>query len=468
MSGRVRSDGPAVADTGAWIRAGDLVTATTLSHRARFRWWIAFGAALGLIGMLAACVGWLLYEGVGVWNNNNPVVWALDIVGYDWWIGVATGSLSVSALLVLFGAEWRGAVNRIAETVALLGVAAAGLYPIIHLGRPWFFYWNLPYPNTFLLWPQVRSPLFWDAIDIVAFLGTAFLFWFTGLIPDLAAMRDRAVEAMRESDGKPGDFLRRLRARLYGIPALGWRGSAVHWVRWQRAYRSMAAFGLLVVLALQTGASVMFAGSLEPGWHDPVLTITYLVGALLSGVAVTGTLLAVVRFVLPFEPLITARHLSMLAWMTLGLALAFLYCDACSFGGSWLWGGAFEKGVLARRFAGPHAWAAWASLLACTVPPQLFWIGWCRRSPLVLGLVGILVAFGAWADHFMLIVVTLQHDFLPAASHPYSIGAVGVATFVGTGGLFLFLFLLALRYVPAISTVDLRWMLPDRAVRADG
>ncbi|MGI4801593.1 MAG: NrfD/PsrC family molybdoenzyme membrane anchor subunit [Janthinobacterium lividum] len=468
MSEVVRSSDRLIAADQSWVSAGRLIANTTLEHRARWRWWIAFGVALGLVGVLVVSVAWLLYEGVGVWGNNVPVTWALDIVGYDWWIGVATGSLAVSAMLLLFGAEWRGAVNRIAETIALLGVVAAGLYPIIHLGRPWFFYWNLPYPNTFLLWPQVRSPLFWDAIDIVSFLGVAFLFWFTGLIPDLASMRDRAIEAMIAGEGKTGHFTRRLKAQLYAIPALGWRGSVSHWRRWEHTYRALAVVGLVIVLSLQTGAAVMFAGTVEPGWHDAMLPIAYIVGALLSGVAVTATLLAVVRFVLPYKPLIMPRHFDLLAWLMLALSLMFLYCDVCSFGATALFGSDFDQGVLTRRFQGDHAWATWGSILLSVAPTQLFWIPLFRRTSWIVGLVGILVAFGGWCDHFMLIVITLQHDFLPSASHPYAISAVGMATFVGTAGLFLFLFLLMLRYIPAISVVNLRWLTPTLPVRRNG
>ena len=348
MKELVRAHSPAdplVLSDQSWSSAGRLVTAVTLDHHARWRWWIAFGVALGLVGVLIVSVAWLLYEGVGVWGNNVPVTWALDIVGYDWWIGVATGSLGVSAVLLLLGAEWRGAVNRIAETIALLSVFAAGLYPIIHLGRPWFFYWNLPYPNTFLLWPQVRSPLYWDAIDIVSFLGVALVFWYIGLIPDLASMRDRSVELMEQREGKRGGFWRRLKAQLYGIFALGWRGSASHWQRWEHSYHAIAVFGLVVVMSLQTGAAVMFAGTVEPGWHDPMLPVAYIVGALLSGIAVTGLLLAIVRFVLPFKPLITTRHFDLLAWLMLAFSLVFLYCDACSFGATALFGSSFDQGV---------------------------------------------------------------------------------------------------------------------------
>ena len=466
MSGIVRGPDPLAQADREWIGAGSLVTDVASTHPSRVPWWIAFLGALGLVGVLALSVGWLLWEGVGVWGNNVPVTWALDIVGYDWWIGVATGSMAVSALMLLTGVEWRGAVNRLAETTALLGVAAAGLYPIIHLGRPWFFYWNLPYPNTFVLWPQFRSPLYWDAIDIVSFLGIAFLTWFTGLIPDLASMRDRAIDAMQRGEGRPGAFTRRLKAQLYGITSLGWRGSVVHWQRWEHASRIMAVFGLVLVVSLQTGAAVMFAGSVEPGWHDAMLPVSYLFGAVFAGVGIVGAMLVVVRAVFPLRPLITPRHFAYLAGMLLALAVVNLYCYAASFGLTALVGNGFDHGVLARRFDGPHAWATWAVIVCSLVPPHIFWFPPARRSGVLLAVVGVLVAFGVWADHFMVIVDTLQHDFLPSSAHPYAMNLVAVATFLGTVGLFLFLVLLFLRYIPVASIFGLSRMIhPGEAAR---
>ncbi len=456
---------PLITGDQAWAGTGKIVTGVAMEHRARWRWWMAFGIALGLIGVLVGSVGWLEWEGVGVWGNNIPVTWALDIVGYDWWIGVGTGSLTVAALFLLMGAELRGPVNRLAETVGLLGVCAAGLYPIIHLGRPWFFYWNLPYPNTFLLWPQLRSTLYWDAIDIVSFLSVSFLLWFTGLIPDLASMRDRAIEAMDVGADKPGAWVRRLKAHLYGIPALGWRGSVGQWQRWRQCYRAIAVCGLVLVVSLQAGASVMFAGTVEPGWHDALLPVAFLLGAILAGVAVVSVLLMVVRFVFPLQPLVTTRHIELMAWLLLALAVLNLYCYMASFGTTALAGSSFDKAALVRRFEGPHAWAGWAVVFCLLLPPHLFWIPALRRSGLMLAIVGVLVMFGVYGDHFMVIVVTLQHDFLPSSSHPYNISFFGVSTFVGTGGLFLFLFLLMLRYVPVLSIVGLRSMsstLPER------
>ncbi len=451
---------PVIAPGQSWESVGRDVTSLAIDRRIGGRWWLAFAAACGLVGLMAISTGWLLVQGVGIWGNNVPVTWALDIVSYDWWIGIASGGLVVSAMLLLLDAEWRGALNRITETMALVSAAAAGLYPIIHLGRPWFFYWNLPYPNTFLLWPQVRSPLFWDAVDIISYLLVCLSFWYVGMLPDLAAMRDRAIERLHDG---PGQELCVLRAQLYGIAALGWRGSALHWQRWMQAYRTIALFGVLLVVSLQTGAAVMFAGTVEPGWHDALLPVTFLFGAIFSGVAMVAVLAVVLRNVFGLTPLITPRHLDLLAKLLLALGLVSLYCYAAEFGTTWLTGNGFDRGVLARRFDGPHAWSTWAIIACALVPVHLFWISRARRSGVALLLVGLLVSAGMYADHFMVIVITLQHDFLPSAAQSYSVDLWGVATFAGSVGLFLALLLLFLRYLPAVSIVELR-----RLVRQGG
>ncbi len=444
---------------------GAEVTDVAFGHQGGLRWWLAFIVSLGLIGLLTGSLFWVLYEGIGVWGNNIPVTWALDIVSYDWWIGVASGGLLVSALLLLLGAEWRGAINRITETMGLIAAAAAGLYPIVHLGRPWFFYWNLPYPNTFLLWPQFRSPLYWDAVDIISYLLICLCFWYVGMLPDLANMRDRSIERTERMAGRPGHWLRLLRAQLYGIGAIGWRGSVIHWQRWERGYRAIGVFGVVLVVSLQTGAAVMFAGSVEPGWHDALLPVAFLFAALFAGVAVVAMLVVVMRAVFPLRDLVTPRHLNLLALLLLVLGWANVYCYAAEFLTTSLAGTEFDQAVLGRRFVGPHAWSTWAILACALLPVQFFWLGRLRRSAGVLFAVGLLVAFGMWADHFMVIVITLQHDFLPSAAHPYAIGLVGVATFLGTIGLFLFLLLLFLRYLPMISIQGMRRLVAEGSVR---
>ncbi len=449
----------------SWGTAGKGVTDIALYHQPLRRWWLVFGLACGLTGLMVVSVGWLLWEGVGIWGNNVPVTWALDIVSYDWWIGIASGGLLVSAMLLLVGSEWRGAVNRITETMGLLAAAAAGLYPIIHLGRPWFFYWNLPYPNTLLLWPQWRSPLVWDAVDIISYLLICLCFWYVGILPDLANMRDQAFEEVLRQAGPEGAWVRLLKAQLYGIAALGWRGSVIHWRRWQDGYRAIAVFGILLVMSLQTGASVMFAGTVEPGWHDTLLPVAFLLAAVFSGVAMVAVLLVTIRLAFGLNALITAYHLELLGWLLLGLGLANLYCYAAEFLTSWIMGSRFDVAVLGQRFHGPHAWSTWSVLLLALLPVQLFWSGTLRRSPIALLVVGLLVAAGSYADHFMVIVVTLQHDFLPSSAQAYHIGIWGVATFVGSIGLFLMLLLLFMRYLPVVSVVEVRRLVPAMPVR---
>ena len=465
MSVTIRGPGqgprdPLIAPGENWTSVGHEVTDVAFGHEGGMRWWYAFAVSLALVGMLAASVFWVLYEGTGVWGNNIPVTWALDIVGYDWWIGVACGGLMTSALLLLLGAEWRGAVNRITEAMAVIAAAAAGLYPIIHLGRSWFFYWNLPYPNTFLLYPQFRSPLYWDAVDIISFLGIALTFWYVGMMPDLAAMRDRAVDRVELYSNRPGNWTRVLKAQLYGIIALGWRGSVTHWQRWDHAYRMLAVFGVVLVVSLQTGAAVMFAGTVEPGWHDVLSPVSFVFAALFAGIGVVSTILVTMRAVFPLRPFITPRHFDMLGILLLGLGLANLYCYAADYATAALGGVGFDSAVMKHRFSGPNAWSTWAVILCSLVPVHLFWFRAVRRSAVALFLVGLLVAFGMWADHFMLIVITLQHDFLPSAAHSYSIDLIEVTTFLGTVGLFMFLLLLFLRYLPVLSIVGMRDLIP--------
>jgi Ni/Fe-hydrogenase subunit HybB-like protein len=442
---------------------GQEVAAVAFDHPGWQRWWLAFLGGIGLLGLLAIMLIVLLWKGVGIWGNNIPVTWALDIVSYDWWIGIASGGLILSATMLLLGYEWRGAINRIAETMALVSACAAAIYPIIHLGRPWFFYWNLPYPNTMLLWPQLRSPLYWDAIDILSYLLICASFWYIGLLPDLATMRDRAFERAAGAGGRG-----LIRAQLYGIAALGWRGSAVHWQRWSQAYRTIGLLGVILVVSLQSGAAVMFAGTVEPGWHDTLLPVAFLCAAIFAGLGAIALLAVIMRSVFALQSLMTERHLDVLGKLLLGLGLINLYCYAIEFFNTALGGDPYEMAVLGRRLHGPHAWAFWAILICALVPVQLFWVPRLRRAPLVLAAVGLLVTVGMWADHFMVIVVTLQQDFLPSSNHPYSIGLWGLATFAGSFGLFLCLLLLGLRYLPVISFVETRQLTRIAAPRDRG
>jgi Ni/Fe-hydrogenase subunit HybB-like protein len=357
---------PYISPGETYETVGGKVAAIAFTHPGWRRWWLAFLGSLGLVALMAVCVGWLLYWGVDVWGNNIPVTWAQDIISYDWWMGIGTGALFVSAALLLANREWRSALNRAAETIALVAAGAAALYPIIHLGRPWFFYWNIPHPNTYALWPQFRSPLFWDAMAIISYLVISVSIWYVGMLPDLASLRDR-----------PGPLLRR---QLYGILALGWRGSAIHWVRWVIAYRTLAALGITVVVALQSGAAVMFAGILEPGWHDTLLPAFFIIGAVFSGLAMMAVVSVVLRFAFPLTQIITETHLDILGRLLLGLGLANTYCYAVEFFTTALGGDSYDVAMILRRLEGPDAWCFWMIVGFALVPVQLFWFRTLRRA----------------------------------------------------------------------------------------
>ena len=421
---------------------GAQIAGIAFDHPSHKRWLMAFAACFGLVLLMICALAWLLYWGVGVWGNNIPVGWALDITSYDWWMGNACGALMISALLLLLRQYWRGALNRAAESVAVLAAASAGIYPIIHLGRPWFFYWTLPYPNNLDLWPQFRSPLVWDAFDIISFLIVALLFWYVGMIPDLATLRDRATGLRRK--------------QIYGVAALGWRGSAVHWSRWLQAYRIMALFGILQAICTQTGASVMYAGTVEPGWHSTLLPAFYLINAAFSGLGLIAVVVVAIRFIYPVKSLITDRHLDMLGRLILAAGLLSTYCYCADFFFTSLGGDAYDRSVMVRRLTGLYAGSFWLIVAAALLPIHLLWFRAVRRSATALLVLGFLVMAGMWGDRFMSLVITQHRDFLPSSQALYTIGVWAVVTFLGTIGLFGVLLLLAIRYVPVASIVESR------------
>lgn len=418
------------------------ISGIAFEHPSYKRWWMALGACMVMVLGLIFTVGWLFYWGVGVWGNNIPVTWALDIVCYDWWMGNACGAMIISATLLLLRQYWRGPINRIAEIVAPLCSMAAGMYPIIHLGRSWFFYWVLPYPNSMDLWPQFRSPLAWDAADIISFLVVALLFCYMGLIPDLATLRDRASGLLRRY--------------LYGIAALGWRGSAVHWARWRQAYRILALLGFTQAVCTQCGASVMYAGTVEPGWHSTLLPPFYVINAVFGGIAIITAVAMVVRYIYPMESLITERHLDVLGRLILAAGLLSTYCYLADYFFTSLGGDAFERSVMVRRLTGIYASSFWIIVGAALLPIHLMWFRSLRRKPLVLFVLGILILAGMWGDRFKDLVVTQHRDFLPSSQALYTVGGWGAVTFAGTLSLFGVLLLLALRYLPVASIVESR------------
>ena len=392
-------------------------------------WWLALGPSLALLGGGVASVAWLLYDGVQVWGNDWPAVWGFEMIAYGWWLGLATGTMFVSAVLALAGVAWRASVSRIAETLAVLSIAGAGIYPILHLGRPWFFYWLFPYPNTLQLWPQFKSPLLWDFMSIITVLIASLVFWFMGMIPDLAAQRDRA------GPGRRGLF--------YGVLALGFRGSGRQWRHYRAAYAAMAALMVPLVISVQTIGALDFAGGETPGWHTTQLPAMYVCIAGLQGAA------AVLIAALLFGGRVGVRALEAaprdwLCRMMLAASLGLAYCYGNEAFASVYARDAADWQVMAAKFAGPVYWSAIA--LNCGAP-QVLWMRGLRR-PGVLAVVTLCVLVGTWLEHYGTTITSQTRAEMPSAWGHYAPSLWDWLLFGGTLGLVSTGMLLAIRALP--------------------
>ncbi|MGE0744823.1 MAG: NrfD/PsrC family molybdoenzyme membrane anchor subunit [Rhodospirillales bacterium] len=432
-----RSAAPAgtVAATGRVVRI-------PLSYPNPRAWWACFGVSLCLLLTFFVSCAVLFRYGVGVWGNNIPVNWGLAIANYIFFLGIGHAGTLISALLLLLQAHWRNALNRFAEAMTLVAVVCAGLYPILHLGRPWLFYWMAPYPNTMALWPQFKSPLTWDFFAVLTYLTVSVLFWYIGIVPDLASVRDRA---------------RRRRAQvLYGLGALGWRGSARHWSRWRQAYVLTAALAVPLVVSVHSEISLLFAAGPIPGWNSTVFPPYFVAGAAFSGFAVVSMIAVVLRSALGLEAVVTPRHLDLLGklFLATGLMTAYGYfAEAFDV----LYSGAHqEMATLGDRVSGGYAWSYWGAVLANFVPLQLLWWRAARRHPLALFLVGLSATAGMWLERYMLLVTALYRDYLVSSWGIYHASFWEWALFAGMLGVFLTPFLLFVRFLPVISAFEVR------------
>jgi Ni/Fe-hydrogenase subunit HybB-like protein len=417
-----------------------LVADTVLERRAGRRWWIAFLlAGLVTLGFLG-CVTWLLVAGIGIYGNNTTVVWGFPIANYVWWIGIGNAGTLISALLLLTRQPWRAAINRFAEAMTLFAASIAGLFPILHLGRPYRAYWLAPYPNSMELWPQWRSALVWDFAAIATYLIFSFLFWYLGLIPDLATLRDRA-----RSRG----------ARLaYGVLAFGWRGSARHWQRHDAVYRAMAALAVPLVVSVHSVVGLDFAASLMPGWQESIFPPYFVVGALFSGFAMVVTLAVILRWGLGLQALITDRHFDAMGKIILAAAWVMGLSYLTEWFMAWYGGDSAERGVLRFEFGGPYA-PLYAAMLACNLlAPQLLWWRRLRTSlPVILG-VAVLVNIGMWLERILIIWNTLSHGYLPSMRRVFQPTLWDWLTLATSFGVFALLFLCFVRLLPAVAMHD--------------
>ena len=430
------------------------LTDIPLHFPARRQWWIAMAVASALLALFVVSVIELFTRGVGIWGLNVPVTWAFAIHNYVWWLGIGHAGTLISALLLLTGSEWRNSLNRFAETMTLFAVVCAGIYPVIHLGRPWYLYWMFPYPATMSVWPQFRSPLEWDIWAVLTYLSVSVLFWYTGLIPDLANARDRAQ--------------RRSWQVFFGILALGWRGSTIHWSRWSRTYRIMAAIAVPLVVSVHSEISLLFAASQLPGWHSTLFPPYFVLGAAFSGFAVVSVIAVALRAMFGLENLVTPKHLDVLGKVLLATGLMTGYGYVFEVVDALYSGNPHDLQTLINRTSGAYAWLYWGAVVFNFVPLQLLWWRAARRTGWVLLLISVSVVIGMWLERYMILVTTLYRDFLVSSWSHYTPTFWDWSTYVGTIGLFLVPFLLAIRFIPVISIFETEKTLLDEQEARDG
>ena len=442
---------PVLAPGQTFTSVTEKISGIVLKLKTPPSWFIGLAVGFLLLQGLVLAIVNLLFRGIGVWGVNVPVGWGFDIINFVWWIGIGHAGTLISAILFLFRQQWRMSINRAAEAMTLFAVACALLYPLFHTGRPWLaVYWLMPYPNAMGIWPQFRSPLIWDVFAVSTYGTISAVFWFTGLIPDLATMRDRA-------QGK-------VTRMIYGVLSMGWRGSAVHWRRYETAYMLLAGLSTPLVLSVHTVVSFDFAVSLVPGWHATIFPPYFVAGAIYAGFAMVITLAIPLRKMYGLEDFITARHLDNMAKVMLatGLVVAYGYAMEAFF--AWYSANTYERFMLWNRMTGPYAEMYWALIFCNVIAINTLWVPRWRRNIPYLFLVSLIVSVGMWLERYVIIVTSLHRDFLPSSWGLYSGTQWDVAGFVGTIGLFLTLFFLFVRFLPAISIFEMRTILPGAVV----
>jgi Ni/Fe-hydrogenase subunit HybB-like protein len=431
----------------------DKIAGIPLAKHPPRAWYIGFLLGFSFFMLLLLAVTWLMIKGVGIWGINIPVAWGFAIVNFVWWIGIGHAGTFISAILLLLHQQWRTAINRFTEAMTLFAVACAGLFPLLHLGRPWVFWWILPYPDTMGLWPQFRSPLVWDVFAVSTYFTVSLLFWFLGLVPDLATVRDRATNVWQK--------------RIYGVLALGWRGSAAHWQRHQSAYLMLAGLATPLVLSVHSVVSFDFAVAIVPGWHSTIFPPYFVAGAIYSGFAMVLNIVIPVRKLYGLEKLITMRTLNNMANVMLvtGEIVAYGYLIEAFM--AWYSGDVFEEYMMKNRAFGPYGFAFWALMILNVVIPQVLWLRRVRTNLVLLFLVALSINIGMWVERFVIIITSLNRDFMPSAWHLFIPTFWDWATLAGTIGMFFMLQFLFMRFLPMISISETRELVaePEKAVQ---
>jgi molybdopterin-containing oxidoreductase family membrane subunit len=434
----------------------DKISSIVLRKGAGWGWLAFFALNLGLVTVLAVAVTYLIVKGVGIWGIDIPVAWGFAITNFVWWIGIGHAGTLISAILLLMHQKWRTSINRLAEAMTIFAVMCAGIYPLIHLGRLWYFYWLLPYPNTMGLWPQFRSALVWDVFAVSTYFTVSLLFWYMGMIPDLATLRDRA---------------RNYWARLaYAVLAMGWRNSARHWQRYEMAYLLLGGLATPLVISVHSVVSSDFAISVLPGWHETVFPPYFVAGAIFSGFAMVLVLAIPLRYFYGLRDFITDNHLEVMGKVLLATCWLTSYGYFSEQFMAWYGGDPAEHYTYLNRITGfgQYAWFAWLLVLCNVLVPQALWVTSVRRSATWLFVISLVVLLGMWLERFVIICQSLSRDYLPSSWGVFKPTVWDYLTFFGTIGMFFVLFLLFIRVLPMISISEMRAMLPETHAREEG
>ncbi len=413
-------------------------------------WLAALAVAVIMLGIGVYSIFVVVTTGIGVWGNSNTVGWAWDITNFVWWIGIGHAGTLISAVLYLTRQTWRVSINRAAEAMTIFAVMAAGLFPLLHTGRPWFAWWMLPHPNDMNMWPQFRSPLMWDVFAVSTYMTTSILFWYMGMVPDLATFRDR--------NAAKGN---KLKAVIYGIFSLGWRGSARNWHRYERAYLILAGLATPLVFSVHSVVSFDFATSQLPGWHTTIFPPYFVAGAIFSGFAMVLTLMLPLRHLFNLKHIIKEAHIEAMCKILLATGMMVGLAYATEFFIAWYSGNLYEKYAFINRAFGPFWWAYFAMVSCNVLIPQLFWFKKVRRNVVLIFVLCIFVNIGMWFERFVIIATSLARSFLPSNWSYFNPTRYDVGVFVGTLGLFFTLFLLFFRYLPVIAMSEVKGAMPE-------
>src|SRR5271154_3431212 len=433
---------PVIAPGHTFSTITEKISNIVLKRPISLGWILGFLIVFGMMNMLMMALGYLFIKGTGIWGINIPIGWGFAIVNFVWWIGIGHAGTLISAILFLLNQKWRTSINRFAEAMTLFAVACAGLFPLIHTGRPWMAYYMFPYPSTMGIWPQFRSPLIWDVFAVSTYGTVSLLFWFVGLIPDLATLRDRAPHQWQRV--------------IFGALAMGWRGSARHWHRYQSAYMLLAGLATPLVLSVHTVVSFDFSVAIVPGWRTTIFPPYFVAGAIYSGFAMVLTIAIPLRAAYGLQDFITMRHLENMAKVMLATGLIVAYGYFFEFFMARYSGNKFDMFLVEQRLHGPYAPYYYALILCNILTPQLLWFQKVRRNIPLLFIMSLIINLGMWLERFVIVVISLTRDFMPSAWGRYSATFWDYSTFVGTLGLFVMLIFLFVRGLPAIAISEMR------------